>query len=581
MHSRRSFLGAALAGLAGPPAIFGRASGSVPAGDGCPHFVDIAEIAGLHSKTVIGGERGKKYILESTGGGVALLDYDNDGWLDIFLVNGSRLEGFVPGREPVNHLYRNNRNGTFRDVTAESGLLRHGWGQGVCAGDFDNDGHTDLFVTYYGASVLYRNNEDGTFTDVTEAAGLGALTRQYLTGAAFIDFDRDGKADLFAVSYIDYDEARSHTADEEAACRWKGLKVFCGPRGLRAGRCFLYRNNGNGTFSDVSKAAGVLRAGPVYGFTPLTLDYNNDGWPDIYVACDSSRSLLLRNQKDGTFREAGLAAGVAFNEDGREQAGMGVSAGDYDNDGWLDIVKTNFADDTSTLYRNAHDGIFEDVTFSAHLGGNTRYLGWGTGFIDFDNDGWPDIFIANGHVYPEVDRQLLDSSYAQRKILYRNQRNGKFEDISLEAGPGIVAPKVSRGVAFGDLFNSGRLNIVINNMNDTPSLLHDTTAQKNHSLSVRLVGERSNRSALGARVECYANSLHLTDEVRSGGSFCSQNDLRLHFGLGQNHAVDKLRLRWPSGLIEELSNIPADQEITAEEGGGIIQKRPFVSLPTI
>ena len=577
MHSRRQFLSALGSGAAG----YRIANAAVPARTSCPHFVDIAAPAGLHAKTIIGGERAKKYILESTGGGVALFDYDNDGWLDIFLVNGSRMEGIPRGQEPVNHLYRNNRDGTFREVTAAAGLAKHGWGQGACAADYDNDGHTDLFVTYYGDSVLYRNNGNGTFTNVTRTAGLDSLKQQYLTGAAFVDFDRDGHADLFAVSYVDFDEAHRYLPENETTCRWKGLKVFCGPRGLKAGRCFLYRNNGDGTFSDVSDSSGVLAAGLAYGFTPLILDFDNDGWPDIYVACDSSRSLLFRNQRNGAFREVGLAAGVAVNEDGREQAGMGVGAGDYDGDGWLDIVKTNFADDTSTLYRNLRDGTFEDATFTAHLGGNTRYLGWGTGFFDFDNDGWPDIFVANGHVYPEVEGQLVDASYAERKILYRNRRNGTFDDISLSAGPGILTPRVARGVAFGDLFHTGRLDVVVNNMNDTPSLLHDTSENANHALEVLLVGEKSNRSALGARVECIAGALRQIEEVRSGGSFCSQNDFTLHFGLAANHSVDTLRVRWPSGKVEELRSIASGQRITMKEGAGVIAAHPFRAMPKL
>ena len=496
-----------------------------------PHFIDIAQRAGINAKTIIGGETRKPFILESTGGGVALLDYDNDDWLDIFLVNGSRLEGFPPGAEPTNHLYRNNRDGTFTDVTREAGLVRHGWGQGVCAGDYNNDDNIDLFVTYYGQSVLYRNNGNGTFSDVTEKAGLVSRDNRYTTGPAFVDYDRDGKLDLFVTCYTAYDEAHRHDPEHEESCKWRGLKVFCGPRGLKGAQCFLYRNNGDDTFTDISERAGIHKTGLVYGFTPLVFDYDNDGWPDIYVACDSSRSLLFQNQKDGTFREVGVLAGVAYNEDGREQAGMGVAAADYDGDGWLDIVKTNFADDTTTLYRNQRDGSFEDATFAGRLGGNTTFLGWGTGFLDFDDDGGPDIFIANGHVYPEVDKQLVDSRYAQRKILYRNCRNGTFEDISQCSGPAMLVPKVSRSVAFGDLFNSGQVDIVINNMNDTPTVLHDSTPHTNHSLGLQLVGETSNRNAIGARVTLQVGDHRTIEEVRSGSSFCSHNDLRLHFGL--------------------------------------------------
>ena len=571
MQSRRAFISTLLCGT--------RLWGTSLEQSHFPHFIDIAGIAGITAKTIIGGETKKAFILESTGGGVALFDYDNDGWLDIFLVNGSRLEGFPPGQEPTNHLYRNNRDGTFSDVTREAGLLRHGWGQGVCAGDYNNDGNNDLFVTYYGQNALYRNNGNGTFTDVTAQAGLISSENRYCTGAAFVDYDRDGKLDLFVTSYAAYDEAHRHDSEQEESCRWKGLKVFCGPRGLKGAQCFLYRNNGDGTFTDVSEGAGIHKAGLVYGFTPLVLDYDNDGWPDIYVACDSSRSLLFQNQRNGSFREVGVMAGVAYNEDGREQAGMGVSAGDYDGDGWLDVVKTNFADDTTTLYRNGRDGTFVDATFAGHLGMNTTFLGWGTGFLDFDDDGWPDIFIANGHVYPEVEKQLVDSRYAQRKILYRNCRNGSFEDVSQQAGPAIVVPKVSRGVAFGDLFNTGQVDIVINNMNDTPSILRDTAPRVNHALGIQLLGERSNRSAIGSRVEIQMGDRRMIDEVRSGGSFCSQSDLRLHFGLGANRVADKLRIQWPSGKVDEITNVPADRYITVKEGVGLVRVQPFAKPP--
>jgi hypothetical protein len=546
---------------------------------GLPSYVDIAAQARLTAKTIIGGAAKKDFILESTGGGLGLIDYDNDGWVDIFFVNGSRLEGFPPGQEPTNHLYRNNRDGTFTDVTVQAGLTRHGWGQGVCVGDYDNDGNPDLFVTYYGKNVLYRNNGDGTFSDVTYRTGLLSPEARYATGAAFLDYDRDGKLDLFVVCYSAYNEAHSHSPDQETGCRWKGLKVFCGPRGLQGARCFLYRNNGNGTFTDVSQEAGIHKPGLIYGFTPLVLDYDNDGWPDIYVACDSSQSLLFHNNRNGSFKEVGVMAGAAYNEDGREQAGMGVSTGDYDRDGWLDIVKTNFADDTTTLYHNQHDGTFSDATFSGHLGVNTTYLGWGVGFVDFDNDGWPDIFIANGHVYPEVDNKPVDSSYAQRKILYKNCRNGSFEDISMRGGPGLISPKVARGAAFGDLFNTGKVDIVINNMNDSPTLLHDTADIINYSLAIQLVGRQSNRSAIGARVQVELKGHVMIDEVRSGGSFCSQNDLRLHFGLGQNKVAERIEVKWPSGHTDEIRDVNAGHIITIKEGLGITRTKPFIAPP--
>ena len=544
-------------------------------------YVDIAASARLTARTVIGGETTKEFILESTGGGVALLDYDGDGWTDIFLVNGSRIGGFTGGEEPTNRLYRNNHDGTFTDVTAKAGLVRHGWGQGACAGDYNGDGNPDLFVTYYGWNVLYRNNGDGTFKDVTREAGVATAQALWNTGAAFLDYDRDGRLDLFVAHYAAYEDAARYGHGSGQTCRWKGLPVFCGPRGLTGSQNTLYHNNGGGTFRDVSGEAGILRPGPGYGFTPLVLDYDNDGWPDVYVASDSTASLLFHNRRDGTFEETGVAAGVAYNEDGREQAGMGVAAGDYDNDGWLDILKTNFADDTSTLYHNRRDGTFSDSTFAAGLGVNTRYLGWGAHFLDFNSDGWADILIVNGHVYPEVDRAPLDSAYRQRKILYVNRRDGTFGDVSLRAGPGIALEKSSRGAAFGDLFNTGQVNAVVNNMNDAPTLLHNRRPGPNHALLIELEGTRSNRSAIGARVSVQAQGWRMIDEVRSGGSFCSQNDLRLRFGLGPRQEAESVEIAWPSGRTEIFHRVAADQWVRIREGAGIVASRKFLPPPQL
>ena len=544
-------------------------------------YVDIAASARLTARTVIGGETTKEFILESTGGGVALLDYDGDGWTDIFLVNGSRIGGFTGGEEPTNRLYRNNHDGTFTDVTAKAGLVRHGWGQGACAGDYNGDGNPDLFVTYYGWNVLYRNNGDGTFKDVTREAGVATAQALWNTGAAFLDYDRDGRLDLFVAHYAAYEDAARYGHGSGQTCRWKGLPVFCGPRGLTGSQNTLYHNNGGGTFRDVSGEAGILRPGPGYGFTPLVLDYDNDGWPDVYVASDSTASLLFHNRRDGTFEETGVAAGVAYNEDGREQAGMGVAAGDYDNDGWLDSLKTNFADDTSTLYHNRRDGTFSDSTFAAGLGVNTRYLGWGAHFLDFNSDGWADILIVNGHVYPEVDRAPLDSAYRQRKILYVNRRDGTFGDVSLRAGPGIALEKSSRGAAFGDLFNTGQVNAVVNNMNDAPTLLHNRRPGPNHALLIELEGTRSNRSAIGARVSVQAQGWRMIDEVRSGGSFCSQNDLRLRFGLGPRQEAESVEIAWPSGRTEIFHRVAADQWVRIREGAGIVASRKFLPPPQL
>jgi len=554
----------------------GLASGSAPQARRDPaRFVDLAPSAGLAARTVIGGERTKEYILETTGGGVAVFDFDGDGWPDIFLVNGSRLPGLAEADRPTSRLYRNLRDGGFADVTEKAGLARQGWGQGTCVGDYDNDGHPDLLVTYYGQNVLYRNQGDGSFADVTRKAGLLTPEDRWSTGCAFLDYDRDGHLDLFVSGYTAYEDATRYKPGEGKSCTWKGLTVLCGPRGLRGAKNALFRGNGDGTFTDVSARAGILGPPPAYGFTPLVLDYDNDGWPDVYVANDSTAALLFHNNRDGTFTEVGLLAGAGLTADGRAQAGMGVSASDYDRDGRLDVVKTNFDDDTSTLYRNLGNGLFEDATFSSGLGLNNRYLGWGVGFLDFDLDGWPDVFIVNGHVYPEADQAGPRYSYEQPKVLYRNRGDGRFEDVSLRAGPGIVARKNSRGAALGDLFNTGRLEVVVNNMNDAPSLLHDCTPRSEHALLLQLVGTRSNRSAIGARVTVQLGKRRLIDEVRSGGSFCSQSDLRLHFGLGANASVDRIEVDWPSGGKDVVAGLGADQVVVIREGAGLVGAEAF------
>jgi hypothetical protein len=558
-------------------AIFSALSAAQPApsSSAVADFRDVARAAGLTAKTIIGGERTKQYILETTGGRAAIVDVDDDGWPDIFLVNGARLAPASDDGAPRSHLYRNNHDGTFADVTEKAGVGGTGWGQGVCAGDVDNDGHVDLFVTYYGSQILYRNNGDGTFSDATRRSGLAPSAPRWNTGCAFLDFNRDGRLDLFVSAYVDYADARRYAPGSRNNCWWKGLGVMCGPHGLAGSHNTLYRGNADGTFTDVSDASGLLKAPAAFGFTPLVLDYDNDGWPDVYVANDSNASLLFHNNGNGTFKEVGLQAGVGLNADGRAQAGMGVAAGDYDRNGWLDIVKTNFDDDTTSLYRNLGGGTFEDATVAGGLGANTRYLGWGTAFVDFDLDSWPDILIVNGHVYPEADRIGGRYSYDQQKLLYRNLGNGRFEDVSARAGAAIAAKKSARGAAVGDLFNSGRLDVVVNNMNDAPSLLHDCAPATNHGLVVQLIGTRANRSAIGARVTAHAGGRTLLDEVRSGGSFCSQNDLRIHVGLGARTRVDRLDVVWPGGATESIAGVDADQVVVIREGSGIVKREPF------
>ena len=548
--------------------------GAVTATGPVAEFRDVAASAGLTARTVIGGEHTKEYILETTGGGVAILDYDNDGWPDVFLVNGSRLPG-TPNDAPTSHLYRSNGDGTFSDVTAKAGLAGEGWGQGVCAGDYDNDGHIDLFVTYYGHQVLYRNNGDGTFADVTRESGLPAMSPRWNTGAAFLDFDRDGHLDLFVSAYVAYEDATRYAPGSRPDCFWKGLRVMCGPKGLSGSQNALYRGKGDGTFSDVSERAGLLKARPAFGFTPLVLDYDNDGWPDVYVANDSTASLLFHNNHDGSFTERGLQAGVALTADGRAQAGMGLAAADYDHDGWLDVVKTNFDDDTPSLYRNLGDGTFEDASLRSGLGVNTRYLGWGVAFVDVDLDGWRDILIVNGHVYPEADRVGGRYSYEQRRLLYRNLGNGRFEDVSGRAGPGLLEQRASRGAAVGDLFNTGAEDVVVSNMHSAPSLLHNCAPIRGHSLVVQLVGTRSNRSAIGARVTVHAGTQRLIDEVRSGGSFGAQNDLRIVVGLGDRTRADRLEIAWPGGATEAIEAVDADQLVVIREGSGVVRRQPL------
>ena len=543
-------------------------------------FVDVGHAAGLNARTIYGGEHKNKYLLETTGCGVAFYDYDNDGWLDIFLVNGTRLEGFPAGQEPVSHLFKNNRDGTFTDVTLKAGVAHSGWGQGVCVGDYDNDGFDDLFVTYFGKNVLYHNNGDGTFTDVSEKAGVAGNGKRWNTGCAFVDYDRDGKLDLFVANYIDMD-LKTAPVPESGPCLYKGVMVACGPPGLNGGKNILYHNNGDGTFTDVSEKAGILKATGTYGLGVLTADLDNDGWPDIYVANDSTASALYQNKKNGTFTDIALEAGCALSPDGKPQAGMGISAADYDLDGNLDLVKTNFAGDTPSLYHNLGEATFEDATFAAGLGLHTQYLGWGCGFFDFDNDGWPDILICNGHVYPEVEQLKTEAGYAQRKLLYRNLRNGRFEDVSLNAGPGISDPIAARGCAFGDFDNDGDIDFVVNPVNDFPQLVRCDSKTGNNWIKVRTIGTKSNRSGIGARLKCVTRVAGETkaheqiDEVRSGGGFFSQNDLRVHFGLGAAEKVELLEIRWPSGQVDTLKDVTPNQLIYIKEGAGILRTARF------
>jgi len=537
------------------------------------YFVDEAAKAGLIANNVFGGVDTKKYIIETTGTGVAIFDYDNDGWPDIFVVNGTTLDALAKGTAaPTNHLYHNNRDGTFTDVTAKAGLAHTGWGQGVCVGDYDNDGNEDLFVTYYGKNVLYHNNGNGTFTDVSDKAQVAGTGGAWSTGCAFLDYDRDGKLDIFVATYVDFDLKSAPAPGERASCMWKGVPVMCGPRGLEWGKNVLYHNRGDGTFEDVTTKAKIDQTNGHYGFSVSTFDFDDDGWPDIYVACDSTPSILYRNNHDGTFNDVAVTAGAAFNEDGKEQAGMGSTIGDYNGDGRLDIFKTNFSDDTSTLYRNNGDGTFDDVTFAAGLGLYTKYLGWGTMFLDVDNDGWPDLLLVNGHVYPEVDSQHLGSDYREPRILYHNKGNGTFEDISANAGPGITTAASGRGLAIADLWNDGRISAVISNMSAPPSLLVNQVRSTNHWIAFKTIGTRSNRDGIGAKIRVKAGDRMLVDEVRSGSSYDSNNDMRVHFGLGSASKLEWVEVRWPSGLTEKFANVRIDAVNNLKEGSGEVSK---------
>jgi hypothetical protein len=592
--SRRDFL--RLLSCAGLGAVLPAAGGAGSTGQRRARrlgftLIDVAAQAGLsHAINICGGIDTKRYLLEEFGCGVAFFDYDNDGWQDIFLVNATRLEGDPNGPEPSNFLFHNNRDGTFTDVTKKAGLVRSGWGQGVCIGDYDNDGFDDLFVTYWGQNVLYHNNGDGTFTDVTAKAGLlqtGARPRWNI-GCCFVDYDRDGNLDLFISDYVNFDIQVSPLPGANRLCTFYGVPVGCGPQGWAGGTNILYHNRGDGTFEDVSERSGVTTPrGPddpvtvsdnwipvgSYGMGTVAADFDNDGWPDIYVSNDEAPSLLYHNNHDGTFTEMGVAAGCALSENGNTQGGMGVAVGDYDCDGWLDILKPNFSDETVNLYHNNGNGTFYDAVFRAGLAASTRSIGWGPGFVDFDNDGWKDIFISTGHVYPEIAARRLHITYAEPKIVYRNLGNGRFEDVSAQAGPAVTQPKVSRGCAFGDFDNDGDVDVVVNNMNEAPSLLRNDCETMNNWLKVKCIGTKSNHSAIGARVRVVTGGHAQIEEVMSGSSYVSQNDFRLHFGLGQAARVDRLEVRWPLGLVERYSNLEVNQLVVVEEGSGIEPRR--------
>jgi hypothetical protein len=580
----------------------GRAGAALPFAWGAPPwlaaesaapvvFTDITVEAGLgQARNVSGSPANKRFLLEEMGCGVALFDYDNDGWLDIFLVNGTSLDPTLRDQNPTSYLFHNNRDGTFTDVTEKARLTRSGWGQGCCVGDYDNDGFEDLFVTYWGRNVLYHNNGDGTFTDVSAPAGVAGSGSGWGAGCCFLDYDRDGHLDLFVANYVNFDPAHAPKPGEAAYCNYNDIPVPCGPLGFAGGTNILYRNRGNGTFADVSEESGIARPrGPSamvfvsrnwqptgsYGMGAAAADFDNDGWPDIYVACDSAPSLLYRNNHDRTFREIAVPAGCALDENGVALSGMGVAVADFDADGWLDIARTNFSEQVTSLYRNYGNGAFEDASIKAGLGVNRKYLGFGVGFFDFDNDGWKDLFLANGHVYSQIAGRKLHLSYREPKVLYRNLGNGRFEDVSAKAGPAIRAENLGRGCAFGDFDNDGDVDVVVNNLDGPPSVLRNDGGNRNNWIMIKCVGTRSNRSAIGTRVKVSSGGHSQIDEVMSASGYYSQNDLRLHFGLGRATQADVVDLSWPSGLKESFRNLPANHLFVLQETKGILDTRKF------
>ena len=525
-------------------------------------FNDITGPAGITFKHALSPE--KKYIAESMSGGVALFDYDNDGYLDIFFVNSLTVELVKANKKTRSALYRNNRDGTFSDVTDKAKVGDVGWGMGCAVGDFNNDGFDDLYVTGIGPDHLFKNNGNGTFTDVTQKAGVS--DPRFSTGAAFLDYDNDGRLDLFVTNYVGFDMNQLPTFGEGPTCQFKGVPVQCGPRGLPGAGDSLFRNNGDGTFSDVSQKAGVADPRGYYGLDVVGSDFDGDGWIDIFVANDSTPNFLYRNNGNGTFTEIGFESGTALDKNGNEQGCMGVTLGDYDHDGLLDMFITNFDDEYNVLYRNAGRGSFVDVSYEAGVAMiSLPYVGWGTKFFDYDNDGWLDLFVANGHAYPQRDR------YRQRKLLHRNNRDGTFSEVAAQFGNALMEDRASRGTAFGDIDNDGDVDIVVNDLDAAPQLLRNDGGSKHNWILVKTIGTKSNRNGIGAKVTVVSGDLTQLDEVRSGGSYISQNDLRLHFGLEKRTRVDRIQVRWPSGAVDTLTNVSVNKIVTIKEGKGLVE----------
>ena len=554
-----------LAALSAQPAV----ARSAPPAPALPTFTDVAASAGIRFQHLSGSPE-KNYIFEAKGGGVCLLDTDGDGILDIYFVNGNTLEDVQRGVVHPSALYRAKGDGSYTDVTASAGVAGRGWGMGCTVGDIDNDGLPDLYVLGLNGNVLYRNRGDGTFADATEAAGLGG--GRWSTSAAFVDYDRDGDLDLYVANNIQVDTRKSPLSFPGPDCNYRGTRVMCGPRGLTGALDAFYRNNGDGTFTDVTAAAGVLEEHPRYGLGVAAGDFDNDGWPDIYVANDSTPSYLYRNRRNGTFEDVALLAGVAVSDDGMEQAGMGTDFGDYDNDGWLDLTKSNFSFESSNLYHNEHGSHFSDQAKATGVFAVDTYslVSWGTKFLDYDNDGWKDVVVANGQVYPYLRHSPKGGeTYDQRRLLFRNLGNGKFADVSNDSGPGIREERSSRGLATGDLDNDGDIDIVVVNMDGVPSILRNDGGNARNWLTLRLRGTTSNRFGLGSRVEVRSEGLTQVGEATTSGSIFSASDSRLHFGLAGATRAD-VEIRWPSGKVQTLRQVPVNQVLEVDEDRGIV-----------
>jgi hypothetical protein len=535
-------------------------------------FVDVAAEAGLTQPVTYGDVDRKRFIIETNGCGVAMIDLDDDGWVDLLTLNGTQLEpgsrrarAWPPGQAPRIRLYRNQRDGRFVDATAGSGLDRIGWASSVCAGDVDGDGRVDLFLTYFGRNVLYRNLGQGRFEDVTAKAGLDTGRDRWGSGCSLLDIDRDGDLDLFVANYLSLDLATAPEPGQGVNCTWKGLPVNCGPKGLATDTNLLYRNDGHGRFTDVSAASGVSRVTGRYSMTSAAADFDGDGWVDIYVATDSTAAILYRNNHDGTFSDVALPSGVAYNELGSPQAGMGLALGDVDADGTLDILKTHFADDVPALYRNRGRGLFEDVATQMGLGVQNRFVQWGAGLPDLDNDGWMDVFYVTGNVYPEIEASLPQYPHRSPRIVFRNGGRGRFTDVTGSSGPGVTTPQSSRGAAFGDVDGDGDVDVLVMNMNAPPSLLRNDSRSGNHWLTVKLEGTRSNRQGIGATVLVTSGGRTQARAVLSQTSYYSVDDLRPSFGLGTATVADRVEVRWPSGGVDVVTAVATNQVLTVRE----------------